>query len=1555
MPEETKVDINVVSKPALIVDLNDSYKGREIYSYARNIDSATHEGDVGTESNSMSNTFCVELPYKFIGVISLNDGTHVVFSGDDINSEIGRIDENLCTYTSIINSSCLGFKMYSPITGESKKLENDDIIITFRDDISPVRRLNINKIPYTYKEKDNACKTKVYNVGKLDCEEILLFPKIDIPNINLQVASGGSLANGTYAVAMCYNVNQIKYSDYYSITNRIHLFNTTGNNSFHVKLTNLDRNFDEYSLVVIQNSKGTRTAKVIGRYPTSYTDITISDFDSGTIILESELVVVKNTWQKAGLISANSNYLILADLTRRPELNYQKQAMALELEYTIEQVPEDYYVNSPEDIGYYRDENYSPSIQWLYDTGEFSPAFHIPGRKKGDDDIIPATGIDVYELDQTYPGCIVPEKVEAWQVVNTAGPIHFTNEKFICNRRFYGYGEMGYFESTEKYPDNIEEFGDDACTPIRIPKFPDENKIPRYSTIGGVLYLNILGMRIKNIKYPVDAQGKLVPGIVGYRIVRADRRGGNKSIIARGIATNVRKYRDEQNNKEIWYANYPYNDLNPDSFISKSQTVFKGGRERYFIPLTDYFTDKFNFYTPHGAFQPKYKMGGEFKFECEEIGQVEGQFEKVFGHPQLTLLTQFAFWIAAVTGIIESVLIIAGKHTDRAITKSGFSTGTAMPTYGDNSIENQYKIESVEDLIGLDIVGYIASQTKAAISIAGAAQLSTIQKIIKTVKTVLTVITAAGLKIPFAALKGVEYADNILAIIYNFTGPTDYAYQYNSHALFNKTAPVKKDNKRRKVIAQPEYLSSNLHSIRGTTFNNFGKQDSILIEINKPVKDFKNKDNTRRTISEFNIKDVNQKTSSQAVAFYATSKVNNENQYGQLGSVQNVLAHDNIIYIDANTNKNTSPIIYGGDCIITKYAIQTKHQFFSQNLATTINNELPTNFPPNTPYDYNLYRNIGYPRYWIDSTKYDFSQLISKKVMNNKTFAKDTHSKYNLDGKFKDETNVFRVDNAYFYTSNNGVMEFYVECDYNISFREKTKYPFYSKESSNLTEIFKAPFMWFPEEFKIDEGFRDLQTNEIFARQFRLNFKEIDNNKLRNRNAVIYSLPSFNLQAIDNWQYFLPGNYFSFNQSDFGNLTGIHKIDQERLIYLFDRSSPFISTGRDEIQTLDGRKVTIGDGGMFAREPREIMPTDVNYGSSQSKYAFSSNQGGYFYPSQTQGRLFNFTRTLDDITREGIYYWAKKYMPIQLYEKYPLMLKEENPLTSVGYHIAFDNNYEIVYFTKRDYLPKKEYENEITYNQASNDFSFNGFIIPLASNYFDDISWTISYSPKDNAFISWHDWHPDWIIQSENHFMSVKDNGIWKHNDTCQSFCNYYGKDYPFEIEYVDSDGQNVMIRKSIEYMMEAYHYRNNCRDKFHILNENFSNLRVHNSEQVSPLYNIVSHPKTKYGSIEYPKRNGQRYDILFAKKEQKYRINMIWDAIRDRGEFTQNEFHIWVNSPNGYTRIINPNAVDLDKPEEQRKKFRHYFTKFLFAKEFSGSTKYIMKFFNTKKNQSPI
>lgn len=1512
----SNTDTVASSKAALVTDLNSSYLGKDSYSHARNAVRNSKEGDLGTIGNEPSNTLCFEAPYKIIGTIDLPDDTTLIFSGDGSSSEIGIGSLKDCTYKTLKSLPCFNFNPDYPITGVAKHDFQKGIVVTFTDKYNPVRRAELNKL------------AKVEN-----CDEILLFKKITHPCLTVKKGQIGNIPNGMYSVALAYVVDNQIFSDWYSVTNRIALNSQAGSNSIEVKISGLDSDFEEFSLVVVGNyidpgtQGATKLAKIVGTYSTKVKSVEITDFINPNYpVVELSTLINKNkAWLKAGIISSNSNYLMLGDLVGREEENYQLKAMSIDVEYIVKQVPADYYETDGEDIGYYRDENYDYSIQGVYTTGDLTDKFHIGGRRATSEDRGLVASADVFEYDDQFEDCVKPGRIERWQVENTAEEMIPYNNKFSCGQRLLGHGKMGYVESTELYPDNKIQYGIDANKPIRFHKMPDECRVPRYSIIDGKKYINILGVEFTNIPKFDN------PDIVGYKITRSDRKGGNGTVVARGLITNMRSYTDLQTKEEIMYSNYTVNDLRPDSYLSSTQTSYKNRNEHDFTPLKDYYKDKFSFYSPHTLFEPRYTLGTELKIESEEIANVTGRFELVHNHPKAKLMNQFAFWLSAAAGFIESVLVLAGKSTHTSESewvKSGLgvASGTALV----NRASQEFRLNSVDDLVGLDIVGFIASKIKAGDFTGFGA-----------VKTILVSIASLGIKIPFSILSGMKEADTVMGIIYDFTGYTDYVYQYNAHAEFTHSKCVVSGNKRRRLTKPASYVPSDIISIDGKTLNNYGREKSVYLELNKPIEDPTTRDDSRQTASEFGVcKDLSKSASSTGSAFYATSKVLNPNQYGTVGSANPVSIHSCVL------TGTDSGVLFGGDCIITKFQFLKKMPFFNQSMANT-------NYPDGTEYNYRLYRNIAYPRFWIDTTKYDFSQLLSKNVVNFSRFSRTTTGKYNLDCKHtRDGGAIARIDDAYMYLSNNCVMDFFVEVDYNISFREKTEQVFYSKNSTNLSQIFRSDRLDKPEEFIINRVYSDLYTTEIYARQQRQDYNPNNPIPVLQPNSVIYSLPSFNLQNVDNWQYFLPANYFAFRESDFGQLTAMHKLDQDRIIFLFSKSSPYVSIGRDFLQLEgSGRKVTIGDGGLFAQDPREMMPTDNNYGACNSKYAFANTHLGRYYPSESQGRILEADK-LDDITRQGISYWCKNYMPIHLYNYFPSYPEIENPINGVGYLMAFDSFNETIYITKRDFAPKKEYIKDIVWENDS--FTFKGDKIDLRDpDYFDDISWTLSYSPLDKGFVSFHDWHPDWIIQTDNHFVTIKNNGVWKHNEAFDSFCNFYGKDYPFEIEFVSSSGQQVETVRSLEYLLEVYKYKNFGRDRFHVLNENFDRLLVRNSEQISPLLNLIHANPNAEQNQQYPRKNTSTkvsYDIAFFKEENKYRVNQFWDATKDRGEFTGKEFHLFPTDESGYKSVVNPLGVNMDKPQEQRKKFRHYWNKFRLIKTVSGSNKFITKMLNIKK-----
>jgi hypothetical protein len=196
---------------------------------------------------------------------------------------------------------------------------------------------------------------------------------------------------------------------------------------------------------------------------------------------------------------------------------------------------------------------------------------------------------------------------------------------------------------------------------------------------------------------------------------------------------------------------------------------------------------------------------------------------------------------------------------------------------------------------------------------------------------------------------------------------------------------------------------------------------------------------------------------------------------------------------------------------------------------------------------------------------------------------------------------------------------------------------------------------------------------------------------------------------------------------------------------------------------------------------------------------------------------------------------------------------------------------------------------------------------------------------------------------------------FWRHNVRCDSFANYYGTSYPWEIELVSNTGQMVNTVRSMEYQLETYVYKGDmgyaCNDdRWEDLNFNFDQSIIYNNEQVSGLLLLTPTPYNNPTlELSYPIINTNSMNILCSKVEHKYRFNQFYDITNDRGEFTNSEQAIWDTQPNGYIKLFNTTNLNYNKAPLQHKKFRHYYNNVILRRVNSGNRKMLLRLNNTK------
>jgi len=782
--------------------------------------------------------------------------------------------------------------------------------------------------------------------------------------------------------------------------------------------------------------------------------------------------------------------------------------------------------------------------------------------------------------------------------------------------------------------------------------------------------------------------------------------------------------------------------------------------------------------------------------------------------------------------------------------------------------------------------------------------------------------------------------------------------------------------------------------------------------------------------------DINIPFSLPIASHYGGIKVRLRNQYGQLQSIKQIpispceqkigTVGNNFTPITTSitcpgiiTNPNSTlilntlqrtPVFFGGDTFINRYTEKNTMFYFFDWLYGQ---------PDGFEYNYYLHSMIPNPRFRVNSIRYDVSNLVPTNWINPtpgtgagpSNFYKldwDGYDYADDDPGFYGAAIKLSVKEAKFYLANSSVKDYFVESDVLIDFRtqgdtegEKHYDPY---RYTNLPSMFnmnpdiitRGNVYRYDYSLSISKAYTQyFSQGNLQSRYYDPNVAKLCYTYLPDR--LYYSLPQQNESFKDSWFVYLPNNYNEFKSQ----ISGVKSINKSGIFITFLNDSPLMFQGVDTLQTDLGTKVTIGDGGLFSQPGQSVSNADkpYEYGSSQNRLGVISTPAGLFYMSENQAKIFNYAGGLKEISQIGLKWWFSIFLPYKLTVDFPNYPWQDNPVAGIGCQSLYDNTNSIIYFSKKDYQLKEELKNQVGYvslittgkDKGKGDyFTLNGTGRYLIGDprLFDDASWTLSYDPKNNFWISFHDWHPDLNLPTKTTFLTTKKNTIWKHNYACDSYCNYYGQDHPFEVEVPIITGETVTTVKSVQYALECYKRSNvNCVDQFQVLDFNFDKAVVFNAEQVSGYLNLNIFPKNNITlSLQYPKPNPfilvepnvqplPGFEILFSKEENKYRFNQFWDITKDRGEFPIGSGYppqgtlipgttelfgnypqqfLWDTQPNGYIKTLNPNNMDINKPFLQRKKFRHYLNFLHLRRDVSSNINMILKLTSTKNQLSP-
>jgi len=136
---------------------------------------------------------------------------------------------------------------------------------------------------------------------------------------------------------------------------------------------------------------------------------------------------------------------------------------------------------------------------------------------------------------------------------------------------------------------------------------------------------------------------------------------------------------------------------------------------------------------------------------------------------------------------------------------------------------------------------------------------------------------------------------------------------------------------------------------------------------------------------------------------------------------------------------------------------------------------------------------------------------------------------------------------------------------------------------------------------------------------------------------------------------------------------------------------------------------------------------------------------------------------------------------------------------------------------------------------------------------FENKSFTLSFSPETNSWISWHSYIPKFSYFNNSAFFTTNDGlNIYKHSNTYK-YRTYYDELKPFIIEYAEQSYETKDLI-NLEYISQAKLYDSMSREWVERKDITFSKLWVYSKDQSTGELNlIVMNPYTDpYSNLSF-------------------------------------------------------------------------------------------------------
>ena len=422
-----------------------------------------------------------------------------------------------------------------------------------------------------------------------------------------------------------------------------------------------------------------------------------------------------------------------------------------------------------------------------------------------------------------------------------------------------------------------------------------------------------------------------------------------------------------------------------------------------------------------------------------------------------------------------------------------------------------------------------------------------------------------------------------------------------------------------------------------------------------------------------------------------------------------------------------------------------------------------------------------------------------------------------------------------------------------------------------------------------------------------------------------------------------------------GKLIDIRGIESEQILVRFENTFEIHNAVNQYKDGINANTVNSGTGTLFSARPVSFNNADLGYGGTQHK-ALLSTEFGHFWADAMRGQVFMVDpngRNLKEIT-QGKRNWFKEHLPFKIIKSVNNMnhLDTDNNFKGLGLIFGYDSRFKRIFLTKRDYVAKvkniyyKDKNFYIKENDVEKEISLQD------DKYFEDVSFTMAYSPMTETWISYYSFKPDFYIGFHNYFQTginfskdKKEEGLWSHLLTNKSYQVFYGKKYPWTIELPFKNNMVNKVLESVSFWLDSRRYHNEY-DFAEKRNEGFNKSWIYNNSNNSGRLDLIVENKNDlYQKTLYPRFTGISNEILITENDKRWSFNYFYNEVRN--ELNNNP--IWYWDKNVIDKVINTDSLKYNNPWKDR--LRGDFFNVILSQDKETRFKYIFKWISTKEN----